>query len=157
MKKNSREVFNSKKEADTVKFGKKFASYLEEGDVVGLTGELGAGKTRFIKGAASFFGVKGKEVISPTFTLLKEYSGDGIDIFHFDFYRLKEERELEQIGFRDHFLRQPGSIIFIEWAGKFNKIKRYFTWVVDIAHAGGSKRKITVKKQPAVKRQPTNA
>jgi tRNA threonylcarbamoyladenosine biosynthesis protein TsaE len=143
--KNRTRVFHSKKETDTIKFAKVFASGLKPGDVVGLCGDLGAGKTRFIKGAASFFGIKGTEVISPTFTLLKEYSGKGINLFHFDFYRLEDEKELEKIGFREHYLSQEDAIIFVEWADRFGRLSRYFTKNVTILHEGKNSRKITIE------------
>lgn len=137
-----KKTFVSKKELDTLNFAKKFALKLKPGDVVGLTGDLGAGKTRFIKGAASHFGVKGDDVISPTFTLLKEYDGKGVKIFHFDLYRLEDEKELEKIGFREHYLSADNCIIFIEWAGKFDKISKYMTRNVEIKHLGKNRREI---------------
>lgn len=96
--------------------GRDFATRLRAGDVVALDGDLGAGKTQFIKGLAAGLGHDG-EVTSPTFTLVHEYTGGRMPLFHFDFYRLDSDDEALRIGL-DDYLGARG-IVAIEWAGKF--------------------------------------
>jgi tRNA threonylcarbamoyladenosine biosynthesis protein TsaE len=87
------------------------------GTVLSLIGDLGAGKTEFVKGLGIGLGIEG-EVTSPTFTILHEYRGGRLPLFHMDFYRLREERELDEIGF-DEYLR-AGGVCAIEWGDKFS-------------------------------------
>ena len=97
--------------------------------VLSLIGDLGSGKTEFVKGLALGLEIAA-EVTSPTFTIIHEYRGGRYPLFHMDFYRLLEERELEEIGF-DGYLR-AGGICAIEWGDKFpsrlpsDSIKVYF-------------------------------
>jgi tRNA threonylcarbamoyladenosine biosynthesis protein TsaE len=93
-----------------------FVSNRPAATVLSLIGELGAGKTEFVKGLALGLGID-TEVTSPTFTLIHEYRGGRHPLFHMDFYRLREERELDEIGL-DEYLR-AGGICAIEWADKF--------------------------------------
>jgi tRNA threonylcarbamoyladenosine biosynthesis protein TsaE len=86
---------------------------------VGLTGDLGAGKTHFVKGLLA--GLEGSdEATSPTFTLLHEYRGGRLPLYHFDFYRLQSRSEIEEIGF-DDYLRE-GGVTVIEWADRFPEV-----------------------------------
>src|ERR1700722_7040447 len=84
--------------------------------VLNLVGDLGAGKTEFVKGLALGLGIV-SDVTSPTFTILHEYSGGRLPLFHMDFYRLEVERELDEIAF-DEYLR-AGGICAIEWGEQF--------------------------------------
>ena len=102
--------------AETFEHGRLLAAKLRAGDVVALDGELGAGKTHFVKGIAAGLGCDG-DVTSPTFTLVHEYTGGRLPLFHFDFYRLESEDETLQIGLDDYF--GAGGAVVIEWAGKF--------------------------------------
>lgn len=87
------------------------------GDLVNLSGELGAGKTLFVKGLAGALDIPEEMVTSPTFSILNEYEGTGVLLYHFDFYRLGSERELENIGFQDYFYGSGISIV--EWGDLF--------------------------------------
>jgi tRNA threonylcarbamoyladenosine biosynthesis protein TsaE len=89
---------------------------VQAGTVVSLIGDLGAGKTEFVKGLAVGLGFAGA-VTSPTFTILHEYRGGRFPLFHMDFYRLREESELDEIGF-DQYLK-AGGVCAIEWGDKF--------------------------------------
>jgi tRNA threonylcarbamoyladenosine biosynthesis protein TsaE len=96
--------------------GSEFIRNVPAGAVLSLIGDLGAGKTEFVKGLALGLGID-REVTSPTFTILHEYRGGRLALFHMDFYRLREERELDEIGF-DEYLK-AGGVCAIEWGDKF--------------------------------------
>lgn len=124
---------------ETIQFGKKFAEELSVGDIVCLNGDLGAGKTHFVKGVASFFEVKKEKVNSPTFTLINEYQGT-IPIYHFDCYRLKNEQEALEIGTEEYFYGDGISIV--EWPQKIrNLIPPEAVWIT-IKHVNDTQREI---------------
>ena len=106
----------SREPADTLAFARRVAADLKRGDVLALRGDLGAGKTQFVKGLAAGLGYTG-EVTSPTFTLIHEYLGGRLPLYHFDFYRLETEEEAVRIGL-DEYLESDG-VCVIEWADKF--------------------------------------
>ena len=105
---NFRIISNSKEE--TIRLGKILSSFLLPGDVVLLTGDLGAGKTTFVSGVAKGLG-KEEDVISPTFNIMKCYFGKGLPLYHIDAYRL-EDQNIE-IGL-DEYIEGDGAC-FIEW------------------------------------------
>jgi len=114
------ELYITNNEEETIELGKKFAGRLKNGDVVAISGDLGSGKTEFIKGICDFFDVADM-VNSPTFTIMNHYSGtlDGeeINICHIDLYRIKDEKELAEIGF-DECIHSEDYIKLIEWPEK---------------------------------------
>ena len=101
----------SNSEADTMNFAKKLANNLKKGDVIVLTGELGSGKTKFVEGFLSFFGLE-DEISSPTFTIVNEYDTPDFPIYHFDVYRLEDASEFYEIGGEEYF---ENGICLIEW------------------------------------------
>lgn len=101
----------------TTEAGRHFAQSLAGGDIVCLTGELGAGKTHFAKGVVAGLGGDPEEVTSPTFTIMHEYREGRIPVFHFDLYRLESERELQHIGWDDYL--NDDAVCLVEWADKF--------------------------------------
>lgn len=104
--------FSSKTPDETIALGAQFARELEVGDIVCLEGELGAGKTHFVKGMAEAFGIKSEDVRSPTFTLINEYRGE-VPLYHFDCYRMESPREALEIGAEEYFYGEGVSVI--EW------------------------------------------
>ena len=98
-------------EYETKEFAKKLAAILKRGDIIVLTGELGAGKTKFTEGILSYFDLE-QEISSPTFTIVNEYHSNKMDIYHFDLYRLTDIYEFENIGGEEYF--NKGICIF-EW------------------------------------------
>jgi tRNA threonylcarbamoyladenosine biosynthesis protein TsaE len=116
MKRESRIHRASSNPDETRLIGAQFVNNTPAGTVVCLIGDLGAGKTEFVKGLAAGLGFAG-EVTSPTFTILHEYRGGRLPLFHMDFYRLREESELDEIGF-DEYLKADG-VCAIEWGDKF--------------------------------------
>lgn len=107
----------SKSAKETIEAGKIFAKTLMPGSLLGLKGDLGTGKTQFVKGICEYFKVE-NVVNSPTFIIVNEYSGKSINgdetkIFHFDLYRLKSSSELDVIGFNEYINSE--AIALIEW------------------------------------------
>ncbi len=110
-------VLLSKSSEETFRIGRILADGLEAGDVLALTGELGSGKTCLTQGIASGLGVpEGYAVTSPTFTLINEYPGRQVDLYHLDVYRLKGCADLAEMGY-DEYLSGRG-VMVIEWAEK---------------------------------------
>ncbi|MGN1297037.1 MAG: tRNA (adenosine(37)-N6)-threonylcarbamoyltransferase complex ATPase subunit type 1 TsaE [Clostridia bacterium] len=103
--------FISKNENDTKNLAKKLASKLKPRNIVVLTGELGSGKTKFVEGFLSYFGLE-NDISSPTFNIVNEYKKDDINIYHFDVYRLEDSSEFYEIGGEEYF---ENGICLIEW------------------------------------------
>ena len=101
----------------TERLGRIIGSKVVEGDVVCLTGDLGAGKTLLSQGIAAALGVAPEDVTSPTFTIMNIYEGRDLEVHHFDLYRLNRPEELEDIGF-DEYCGGEG-VTLIEWAELF--------------------------------------
>jgi tRNA threonylcarbamoyladenosine biosynthesis protein TsaE len=106
-------TFISHSPSDTESLGEKFGRAAERGVVVALSGELGAGKTQFVKGLARGLGISAR-VHSPTFTLVNEYGGGRLKLFHLDLYRLETQKQILSAGVVE-FL-QPDGVAVIEWA-----------------------------------------
>ena len=105
-------VYISESEKDTEEIGRSFAQSLKGGEVIAMFGDLGAGKTAFVRGLAKGLGIDAK-VSSPTFTIVNEYPGE-IDLIHFDMYRLSSADELFDIGWEDYLAR--GAVCAVEWS-----------------------------------------
>lgn len=105
---------------ETFAYGELIAAALAPGAVLALRGDLGAGKTHFVKGVAAGLGADPHEVTSPTFTLVHEYVGGRVPMFHFDLYRLESADEVLRIGL-DDYLAESG-VVIIEWADKFPEL-----------------------------------
>jgi len=128
----------------TIEFGRKIGDKLRGGEVIGVSGPLGSGKTHLIKGIAAGAGAKNeRQVSSPTFVIVNEYSGR-FDIYHIDAYRLKSIGEFEMLGF-DDYCRQD-SVVLIEWADKIEAALRGMDYIrIELAHAGENARTIHVE------------
>lgn len=133
--------FESNSVEKTIAYGKEFAKGLKVGDVVCLEGDLGAGKTHFVKGIASYFEIDTEKVNSPTFTLINEYSGR-IPIYHFDCYRIKSEQEALEIGIEEYLYGEGVSII--EWPSKIKGLVPDGAIKIEINHQGESQRSISI-------------
>ena len=138
------EKYISQSVDDTENIAFEFAKRLKADDTVLYTGEMGAGKTYFTKGIASFFGIT-DEVASPTFALINEYYGD-VNIFHFDLFRISSFDDLYAIGFFDYFGRN--GILCIEWSENISFDMDYPADVyrVSISKTGDTSREITIEK-----------
>ena len=131
-------------EDETAALGRELASMLSVGDVLLLYGDLGAGKTAFVRGLADGLGVSRDEVSSPTFTLIQEYRGGRLPLFHVDLYRIEDPREFDELGLDE--LAEDG-VLAIEWAEKLDgdaRLAPLRSIVVRIAHAGDDERTIDI-------------
>jgi len=133
------DCYHSRSEIETHDAGKQFAELLTKGDVVALYGDLGAGKTEFVKGVCDYFGVE-DIVSSPTFTIMNQYfgtdaSGDEITIYHVDLYRINSTKELEEIGF-DDCMFSHNAVKLVEWSEKAGDMLPKVHWTVTISFAG---------------------
>ena len=112
-------MFISDSPEGTAAAGAECARGAKKGDVFALTGDLGAGKTQFVKGFVAELGTS-DQVTSPTFTLVHEYSSGRLPVYHFDFYRLETADEVARLGF-DEYLFGDG-VCIIEWADRFPEL-----------------------------------
>lgn len=115
------ETLRSEGEAQTIAFGEQFATRLNRGDVVVLHGELGAGKTEFVKGICQFLAVDDL-VTSPTFSIINQYAGqtpegEPLKIYHVDLYRIESPDELAEVGFDDMVFAHD-AVKLVEWPEK---------------------------------------
>jgi len=114
---NSRQYHSliTESEEQTVQLGKELAALLKNGDLVTLTGPLGAGKTCLIKGIAAGLDINENDIKSPSFTLVYEHYGR-MPLYHFDLYRMKKCSELYEIGWDDYLMRD--GVVVVEWGEK---------------------------------------
>lgn len=106
-------TFTTHSAAETEALGERLAARLTGGEVIAYTGDLGAGKTAFTRGLARGLGITDR-VTSPTFTIVNEYEGGRLPLFHFDMYRLSSSDELYDIGWEDYLAR--GGVCAVEWS-----------------------------------------
>ena len=132
---------------DTEALGERLAEKLRPGDVVAYTGDLGAGKTAFTRGLARGLGVT-ERVTSPTFTIVNEYEGGRLPLFHFDMYRLSSADELFDIGWED-FLRR-GGVCAVEWSETVRDALEPDTIYVDIRRGAGDNQRILTLHGPGL-------
>ena len=129
---------------DTEKLGEQLALRLQPGTVLAYRGDLGAGKTAFTRGLGRGLGYHGR-VTSPTFTIVNEYEGGRLPLFHFDMYRLEDEDALFDIGWEDYLDR--GGVCAVEWSEQVAEAMPQDTVYVTIARCpeADSWRTITIK------------
>jgi len=111
-------VITSGSQADTEAAARKMAGTLPPNSVIMLSGDLGAGKTAFVRGLAEGLGIDQLEVSSPTFTLIQEYRGGRLTLYHIDLYRLSP-REVDDLGLDD--LTSEGGIVAVEWPDRWSR------------------------------------
>src|SRR3954467_9767507 len=139
-------TFTTQSAEETMELGRELAAEIKPGSVVRLRGDLGAGKTTLVKGIAEGFrAAKAEDVTSPTFTLIHEYRGPEVTLYHIDLYRIDTQRELDTLALDD--LMTPNSILLIEWGEKFARFARERDLEIAIEHKGAEDRVITIKAQ----------
>ena len=109
-------TFISNTPAETEAIGRQLAEYIDVGSILALKGDLGSGKTLFVKGLVAGLG-SSADVTSPTFTIVHEYRGGRVPVYHFDFFRVENQRSAERLGLDDYFFGDGVSVI--EWADRF--------------------------------------
>jgi tRNA threonylcarbamoyladenosine biosynthesis protein TsaE len=120
---------------ETIAFGRRLAGELSPPLIVVLRGDLGAGKTTLVKGIAEGFeAALAEDVTSPTFTLVHEYRGPRVTLYHIDLYRIDTPRDLETLGLDD--LLAPNCILLIEWGEKFPRFERDRDVEITLEHVG---------------------
>ena len=129
----------SKSPQETEALGQALVQKLAPGAVVAFSGDLGAGKTAFVRGMAQGLGIT-QRVTSPTFTIVNEYEGGRLPLFHFDMYRLHSAEELFDIGWQDFLSR--GGICAVEWSENIQEALEPGTVYVDIRRGQGEQERI---------------
>jgi len=132
---------------ETMDLGRRIGSRLRGGEVFGICGPLGSGKTHLIKGIAAGAGALDREnVTSPTFVIVNQYSGR-FDLYHIDAYRIESLAEFEMLGFYDFCY--PQSVVLIEWADRIEPVIHDMGYIrIDLAHAGERTRTLRLANLP---------
>ena len=135
--------FTTHSAEETIVLGRSLAAVLAPPKLVVLRGELGAGKTTLVKGIAEGFQAASAEnVTSPTFTLVHEYRGPEVSVYHIDLYRVDTQRELETLGLDD--LRDDKSVLLIEWGDKFPRFEQERDVEITLTRVAENERQIRV-------------
>ena len=130
-------------EKDTEDKAKNFASLIKgfkNSLLINLIGNLGAGKTTFVRGLIQELGFD-EFVKSPTFTIVESYESDNLKVFHFDLYRIEDDKELQAIGVED-YLTEENAITLVEWP---EKSKRYFNnpdYIIELNHCDNDEKRL---------------
>ncbi len=141
---NDNDEFISESVEQTKNFAADFARNLKHGDIVCLEGDLGAGKTHFVKGMALAFNIDESDVQSPTFTLINEYRGSK-PLYHFDCYRMESVREALEIGAEEYFYGDGVSVI--EWPERIQEIIPPEAVWITITTLAPTKRKFVIQQK----------
>jgi tRNA threonylcarbamoyladenosine biosynthesis protein TsaE len=138
--------FKTRSEAGTLAMGKRVSEMLlPTPRLIVLRGDLGAGKTTLVKGIAAALGAaEASDVTSPTFTLVHEYAGPKVRLYHLDLYRLETERELRTLGLEE-IAEDPDALVLVEWGEKFPSVVARADGEILIEHAGGDERLFRVR------------
>ena len=139
-------IFKSTNEAETEKYGFEFAKKISAGAVICLNGELGAGKTTFVKGLARGFGVTSR-IVSPTYVIIREYEVLGSEIkklYHLDLYRLTSRKDILGINLHQ-LLNDKSAVTVIEWPRVAENFVPKNAWTIDFESLDVSIRTISIK------------
>lgn len=131
-------VIQSSSARETKAWGRRLASLLEGGELIALTGELGAGKTCFVKGLARGLSLPEEEILSPSFTLIREHRGR-LTLYHIDLYRLKQAT-LDDLGLREYLF--SNGVAAVEWFDRLDQEDEIACLAVRITYAGAHSRTI---------------
>ena len=131
----------SKSTQETITYAADIAKAFKAGDIIFLRGDLGAGKTTFVKGVAKALKAKVSDVCSPTFIVMNYYKGE-LPIFHFDLYRLEKMDEIQSLNLDEYFYGQ--GITLIEWPERLGSLAPEPTGLIELQHINEQQRKICV-------------
>ncbi|NLP31421.1 MAG: tRNA (adenosine(37)-N6)-threonylcarbamoyltransferase complex ATPase subunit type 1 TsaE [Clostridiales bacterium] len=129
----------SKSEKQTEELGLKLAEELKPGTVIALIGDLGSGKTALTKALAKGLGIE-EQVTSPTFTIIQEYSGGRLPLYHFDVYRLEGEEDMYELGYEDYFYGD--GVCVVEWADRIKELLPKNTIYINIDYGSQENERI---------------
>ncbi len=130
---------------ETIALGRELASVLKDARMVILRGDLGAGKTTLVKGIAEGLQAGSRDdITSPTFTLIHEFRGPEVTLYHVDLYRIETERELLTLGL-DELFAEPGNVVLLEWGEKFARFERERDVEIAIERQGEQGRRIRLE------------
>lgn len=135
-------ITRSPEETETL--GEELSKGFSAGERVALVGELGAGKTRLIRGVAKGFGSRGF-VKSPSFTIINIYEGGRLPLYHIDLYRIERAEDLHSAGLEEFIYGNGVSVI--EWADRLPALMEECEWVIELSHKGESEREIKVARR----------
>lgn len=131
---------------ETMALGNSWASYFAPGDVIALKGDLGAGKTTFVKGlAGGWGGIHEREVQSPTFTYLHIHNSCKGPLYHFDLYRLGGVDDFLSLGFDDYL--EGNGVCCLEWAERISSLLPAQYWLIELSYLSADARQITLSRQ----------
>ena len=136
-----KKTITTNSEEETFAAAEELGRKVKKGDVIALYGELGTGKTIFVKGIARGLGID-EVITSPTFTLLEIYPGS-LPLYHFDLYRIESEREFEKLGFEEYWDGEGVSVI--EWADRAQSLLPENSITIKIKYLNSTQRKITIE------------
>ncbi|MCU1320249.1 MAG: putative ATPase [Edaphobacter sp.] len=137
--------FRTRSVAGKLALGERLAEMLRPPMLVVLRGEVGAGKTTLVKGIAAALGAASEEdVTSPTFTLVHEYAGPKVRVYHLDLYRLETEKELATLGIEE-MVDQPDALVLVEWGERFESIVTRADGEIAMEHGEGDERGMVVR------------
>jgi tRNA threonylcarbamoyladenosine biosynthesis protein TsaE len=132
---------------ETMALGRKLAPTLKSVRMVVLRGDLGTGKTTLVKGIAEGLQTASQDdVTSPTFTLIHEYRGPEVNLFHVDLYRIDTPRELDTLGL-DELFAEEGNLVLLEWGEKFPRFEKERDVEISIERRADQERKFTIKRK----------
>jgi tRNA threonylcarbamoyladenosine biosynthesis protein TsaE len=134
-------TLTSRSSEETQSLGGLLAPLLVPGDVLVMSGDLGAGKTTFVQGLAKGLGIV-ERVTSPTFVLMKEYQGGRFPLMHLDVYRLGKVQEVIDLGIDEYF--DPSYVVVVEWGDKVEPLLPQDHLTIELVHEGGDLRNITL-------------
>jgi len=130
---------------ETMALGRRLAPTLKSAHMVILRGDLGAGKTTLVKGIAEGLQAASQDdVTSPTFTLIHEYRGREVNLFHVDLYRVDTPRELDTLGL-DELFAEEGNLVLLEWGEKFPRFEKECDVEICLERVTDQERKVVVK------------
>jgi len=135
-------IHKSHSVADTERIAAELARELRAGDCIALYGDLGAGKTQFVRGIVTALGGEPASVSSPTFVLLNVYPTPTLRVFHLDAYRVSGAEDFEAIGFTE--LLEQGGVVAVEWPGRVEAILPKVHWSVRLNATGATTRRIEI-------------
>jgi len=133
-------ILHSSSSRETKAWGRRLALTLQGGELIGFSGELGVGKTCFIKGLARGLNLREEDILSPTFTMIQEHRGR-VQLYHIDLYRL-EEAGLDDLGLREYLF--SSGVAAVEWFDRLREVDELSCLSIRISYAGANLRKIEV-------------